>query len=40
MNRLQAKLEKIGSNPKVTAKSVGLRYAANSDIGYYRNKTS
>ncbi|MFY0481503.1 DNA topoisomerase IB [Flavobacterium sp. PLA-1-15] len=38
MNRLQAKLEKIGSNPKVTAKAVGLRYAANSDIGYYRNK--
>jgi len=37
MNRLQAKLEKIGSDPKITAKSVGLRYAANSDKGYYRN---
>lgn len=40
MNRLQTKLEKIGSNPKVTAKAVGLRYAANSDIGYYRNKVN
>ncbi|MDR6968606.1 DNA topoisomerase-1 [Flavobacterium arsenatis] len=38
MNRLQAKLEKIGSNPKVTAKAVGLRYAANFDKGYYRNR--
>jgi len=38
MNRLQTKLEKIGSNPKVTAKAVGLRYAAHSDKGYYRNK--
>jgi len=38
MNRLQTKLEKIGSNPQVTAKAVGLRYAANSDKGYYRNK--
>lgn len=40
MNRLQTKLEKIGSNPKVTAKAVGLRYAANSDEGYYRNKVN
>lgn len=38
MNRLQAKLEKIGSNPKITAKAVGLRYAANFDTGYYRKK--
>lgn len=38
MNRLQAKLEKIGGNPKTAAKSVGLRYAANYDIGYYRSK--
>jgi len=38
MNRLQTKLEKIGSNPQITAKAVGLRYAANSDKGYYRNK--
>jgi|SRR6218665_608885 len=38
MNRLQAKLEKIGSDPKTTAKAVGLRYAANSDKGYFRIK--
>lgn len=36
MNRLQAKLEKIGRNAKDTAKSVGLRYAANFDKGYFR----
>lgn len=36
MNRLQAKLEKIGSDPKLTAKAVGLRYAANSVGGYSR----
>ena len=39
MNRLHAKLEKIGSDPKVTAKSVGLRYAANSHRGYYRRNS-
>jgi DNA topoisomerase-1 len=36
MNRLQAKLEKIGSDPKITAKAVGLRYAADSCNGIYR----
>jgi DNA topoisomerase-1 len=36
MNRLQQKLEKIGSDPKITAKSVGLRYAANSGNGIFR----
>lgn len=36
MNRLHSKLEKIGSDPKVTAKSVGLRYAADSVKGYHR----
>lgn len=36
MNRLHAKLQKIGSDPKVTAKSVGLRYAADSVDGYRR----
>jgi DNA topoisomerase-1 len=36
MNRLQQKLEKIGSDPKTTAKSVGLRYAANSGNGIFR----
>lgn len=39
MNRLQQKLEKIGSDPKVTAKSVGLRYAANSGNGFFRHGT-
>ncbi len=38
MNRLQAKLEKIGRNPRTTAKSVGLRYAADFNKGYYRIK--
>ncbi len=38
MNRLQAKLEKIGRNAKTTAKSVGLRYAADFSKGYYRLK--
>lgn len=37
MNRLQQKLEKIGSDPKVTAQSVGLRYAANSGNGIFRH---
>lgn len=36
MNRLLAKLEKIGRDPKSTAKSVGLRYAAFSGKGYFR----
>jgi DNA topoisomerase-1 len=36
MNRLHTKLEKIGSDPKVTAKAVGLRYAADSVDGYHR----
>jgi DNA topoisomerase-1 len=38
MNRLHLKLEKIGSDPKVTARSVGLRYAAGSGNGYHRQK--
>ncbi len=38
MNRLLSKLEKIGRNPKTTAKAVGLRYAVNLDIGYYRKR--
>lgn len=38
MNRLQKKLEKIGSDPKVTAKAAGLRYALQSDKGYYRQR--
>ncbi|MCO6149485.1 DNA topoisomerase IB [Flavobacterium sp. NRK1] len=38
MNRLEKKLEKIGSNPKVTAKAVGLRYCLKSDKGFYRKR--
>ncbi|RZJ72913.1 DNA topoisomerase IB [Flavobacterium sp.] len=38
MDRLQAKLEKIGRDPKTTAKAVGLRYAAFSGKGYFRKK--
>lgn len=38
MNRLEAKLQKIGSKPKVTAQSVGLRYAPQMHKGYYRIK--
>lgn len=38
MNRLLKKLEKIGRDPKVTAKSVGLRYVADSTPGYTRKK--
>ena len=38
MNRLHSKLEKIGRNPQITAKAVGLRYSKNTDKGYYRHK--
>lgn len=38
MNRLQSKLEKIGRDPKITAKAVGLRYSVNINKGYYRHK--
>lgn len=38
MQRLQSKLEKIRRNPKITAKSVGLRYTINNTTGYYRQK--
>ena len=36
MRNLQNTLEKIGSDSKVTAKSVGLRYAGFSKKGFYR----
>jgi DNA topoisomerase-1 len=36
MNRLQKKLEKIGRDPKVTAKAAGLRYVSDSMPGYTR----
>ena len=38
MERLKAKLEKIGRNPQTTAKSVGLRYSINIKNGFYRIK--
>jgi DNA topoisomerase-1 len=38
MNRLLAKLEKIGRDPKTTAKAVGLRYVSDSVAGYTRKK--
>jgi DNA topoisomerase-1 len=38
MNRLLKKLEKIGRDPKVTAKAAGLRYASDSTPGYTRKK--
>lgn len=39
MNHLHSKLQKIGSDPKIAAKAVGLRYAADSVKGYYRIKS-
>jgi DNA topoisomerase-1 len=38
MNRLLQKLEKIGRDPKITAKAVGLRYVSDSAPGYTRKK--
>lgn len=38
MRNLQRTLEKIGSDTKITAKSVGLRYAGVSEKGFYRFK--
>lgn len=38
MNRLLSKLEKIGRDPKTTAKAVGLRYSINVSVGFYRQK--
>ena len=38
MKRLEKKLQKIGSDPKVTARAVGLRYSLQSDKGYYRKR--
>lgn len=36
MERLKSKLEKIGRNPVITAKAVGLRYSVNINNGFYR----
>ncbi|MEO6851036.1 MAG: DNA topoisomerase IB, partial [Mucilaginibacter sp.] len=38
MNRLLKKLEKIGRDPKITAKAAGLRYVSDSNPGYTRKK--
>ncbi|MDB4927094.1 DNA topoisomerase IB [Mucilaginibacter sp.] len=38
MDRLEKKLEKIGRDPKTTAKAVGLRYVSDSTPGYTRKK--
>ncbi|WP_094572979.1 DNA topoisomerase IB [Mucilaginibacter xinganensis] len=39
MNRLLTKLEKIGRDPKSTAKAVGLRYVSDATPGYTRKKS-
>ena len=39
MNRLVKKLEKIGRDPKTTAKAAGLRYVSDSTPGYTRKKS-
>jgi DNA topoisomerase-1 len=39
MNRLVKKLEKIGRDPKITAKAIGLRYVSDSSPGYTRKKS-
>jgi DNA topoisomerase I len=39
MNHLLKKLEKIGRDPKTTAKAVGLRYVADTVPGYTRKKS-
>jgi len=39
MNRLLKKLEKIGRDPKVTAKAVGLCYVSDSTPGYTRKRS-
>ncbi len=36
MNRLLKKLEKIGRDPKITAKAAGLRYVSDTSPGYTR----
>ncbi|MES2573736.1 MAG: DNA topoisomerase IB [Bacteroidota bacterium] len=38
MERLKSKLEKIGRDPKITAKAVGLRYTINTNTGYLRQR--
>jgi DNA topoisomerase-1 len=38
MDRKQQRLEKIGLDPKITAKAVGLRYITHQQAGYKREK--
>ena len=38
MKRLHSKLEKIGRDPQITAKAVGLRYTKNTTNGYFRHR--
>lgn len=40
MNRLLSKLEKIGRDPQITAKAVGLRYSGDVTKGFYRKRTA
>jgi len=39
MTRLEAKLQKIGSDKKVTAKAAGLKYIEDRTKGFYRKKS-
>jgi len=39
MDRLLRKLDKIGRDPQITAKAVGLRYVSDSTPGYTRKKS-
>lgn len=38
MSRLLSRLEKIGRDPKITARAAGLRYAKNCGKGYFRRR--
>ncbi len=40
MDRLHSKLQKIESNPLLTAKVVGLRYCVNCNKGYFRERNT
>ncbi|MBE7176072.1 MAG: DNA topoisomerase IB [Mucilaginibacter polytrichastri] len=39
MSRLRSKLEKIGRDPKITARAVGLRYISDDKPGFHRKKS-
>lgn len=39
MSRLRSKLEKIGRDPKITARAVGLRYIGDDKPGFHRKKS-